>query len=53
MFRNFLSLKNYLNVPSKCNEQKTYIGFLKVTDENSRIPSRIRTENPQHCQIHW
>ncbi len=32
----FLSLKNYLNVPSKSNKQKN----LKITDENSRI--RIR-----------
>ncbi len=40
---NFLSLKNYLNVPSKSNKQKNFflnsffVGVLKVNDEYSSI----------------
>jgi hypothetical protein len=39
----FLSLKNYVNVPSKSNKQKKFfrnkffVAILKVIDENSRI----------------
>jgi hypothetical protein len=39
----FLSLKNDVTVPSKSNKPKNFCGFfLKVTDENCRIRSRIR-----------
>jgi hypothetical protein len=45
----FLSLENYVNVPSKSNKQKKcvklkiiFVGILKVNDEKSRI----RTQNP-------
>jgi hypothetical protein len=43
----FLSLKNYVNVPSKSKKQKFFyknfffVGILKVNDENSRIRIRI------------
>jgi hypothetical protein len=44
----FLPLKNHVNVPSKRNEHKIlrekkvfFVGFLKITDENSRVRSRI------------
>jgi hypothetical protein len=46
-FFDFLSLKNDVNVASKSNKQKTLrkklfiVAILKVTDENSRIQSRI------------
>ncbi len=41
----FLSLKNYVNVASKSNIQKQIlVVVLKVTDEKSRIRSRIRTK---------
>jgi hypothetical protein len=38
----FLSLKNDVNVPSKSNKQKNFVGLLKVNGENSRIRIRIR-----------
>ncbi len=42
----FLSLKNYINVASKViskkSENEFCVAVLKVTDENSRIWSRIR-----------
>ncbi len=41
----FLSLRNDVNVASKSNQQKIIFScqaILKVTDENSRIWSRIR-----------
>ncbi len=41
----FLYLKNYLNVDSKStviSKKKIFVAILKVTDENSRIQSRIR-----------
>jgi hypothetical protein len=47
------SVKNYVNVPLKSNEQKNFflnkffVGVLKVSDENSRIRIRIR------IRIHW
>ncbi len=43
----FLSLKNYVNVPSKSNKQKNFyknqffVDILKVNDKNSRIRIRI------------
>jgi hypothetical protein len=51
----FLSLENYVNVPSNSNKQKKCLnkncfclGILKVSDEKSRIRIRIRIriENP-------
>ncbi len=49
-FYDFLSLKNDVNVDSKSNKPKNWENFflvaiLKVTDENSRIGSRIRIRN--------
>jgi hypothetical protein len=44
----FLSLKNYVNVALKSNKQNNFekkkflVAILKVSDENSRIRSRIR-----------
>ncbi len=45
----FLSLKNYVNKPSKSNTQKNlfklvFVGVLMVNDENSRIRIRIHTK---------
>ncbi len=42
----FLSLKNYVNVPSKTNKQKTskffvFVFVLKVTDENMQDPDPL------------
>jgi hypothetical protein len=57
-FYDFLSLKNYVNLPSKSNEQKYFfVGVLKVSGENNRnrirgMDPRIRIKNvadPQHC----
>jgi hypothetical protein len=50
----FLSLKNDVNVPSKSNKQKNFVGLLKVNDENphpdpnpdQRHGSRIHTNMP-------
>ncbi len=43
----FLSLKIYVNVPSKSNKPKN----LKVNDENSRIRIRNRSKCARHCEI--
>jgi hypothetical protein len=39
----FLSLKNYVNVPSKTKQTLIFVGISKVIDENSRIRIRIHT----------
>jgi hypothetical protein len=62
-YLDFLSLKNYVNVPSKNNKHKNFIkklvfvGLLKVNDENSRIRirSRIHTnvKDPEHWREVW
>jgi hypothetical protein len=51
----FLSLENYVNVPSNSNKQKRFsnkncffVGILKVNDEKSRI--RIQDPDPDPLQ---
>ncbi len=47
----FLSLKNDLNVASNSKNQKNLLSILKVTNENSRIWSRIGSRIRIRVQI--
>jgi hypothetical protein len=58
-YLDFLSLKNYVNVPSKNNKHKNlikklvFVYLLKDNDENSRIRIQIRIHTNVIDSEHW